>query len=127
MADFVARIEPLNALADAAPGFIWRLQNDDGDSTAAQLFDDERILFNLSVWESIEALQAYVYKTNHIGAVQRRAQWFERPRKSPLVLWWIDAGYIPNEQEAHERFNRLWRDGPTSWAFTFRTRFDEGT
>ena len=122
MAGFVARLEPLNALADAAPGFVWRLQTDDGDATAIRVFEDARILFNLSVWESIEALEAYVYRSDHLKAVQRRAEWFERPQKPSLVLWWIAAGHVPDEEEARARFERLWRNGPTAAAFTFRQR-----
>lgn len=126
MAGFVSRLEPLNAMADAAPGFVWRLQTEDGDATSIRAFDDERTLFNLSVWESIEALEAYVYQSSHLAAVQQRAEWFERPSKSPLVLWWIDAGDIPTEEEAEERFEMLWNNGPTPAAFTFRARFDHG-
>jgi hypothetical protein len=123
MAGFVARIEALNALADAAPGFVWRLQTEEGEVSPVATFSGERVLFNLSVWASIDALEAYVYKSNHLSAVQKRAEWFERPEKSPLVLWWIDAGHIPTEQEAEERFKSLWKSGPTPQAFTFRTRF----
>lgn len=123
MEGFVTRLEPLNALADASPGFIWRLQTEEGDATAVRAFDDDLILFNMSVWESLEALEAYVYKSNHIGAVQKRADWFERPTKSPLVLWWIRPGHIPTEREALSRFEMLWEIGPTAEAFTFRKQF----
>ncbi|MDH3304786.1 MAG: DUF3291 domain-containing protein [Gammaproteobacteria bacterium] len=127
MEGFAARLEPLNALADSSPGFVWRLQTEEGDATSVRAFEDELILFNLSVWESIEALEAYVYRSNHVAAVQQRAEWFERPTKSPLVLWWIDAGHIPTETEAQKRFELLWQNGPTPAAFTFRTRFDADT
>lgn len=127
MEDFVASLEPLNLLADSSPGFIWRLQTDDGDATAVQAFDDDHILFNMSVWESIEALEAYVYRSNHVAAVQKRSEWFERPTRSPFVLWWIEAGHIPSEEEAKRRLELLWQNGPTAAAFTFRTRFDKGS
>ena len=127
MQGFVARLEPLNALADSSPGFVWRLQTEEGNATAVQVFDDELVLFNLSVWESIEALESYVYKTNHVGAVQKRAQWFERPSRSPLVLWWIEAGHLPTDAEAKARFELLWENGPSPAAFTFRKRFDPGS
>lgn len=126
MEGFVSRLEPLNALADASPGFVWRLQTDDGDATTLQVFDDELILFNLTVWDSIEALESYVYRTNHVGAVQKRAEWFERPSKSPFVLWWVDAGHIPTEAEAKERLEMLWENGPSPEAFTFRSQFAKG-
>ena len=124
MAGFFERLVPLNALADAAPGFVWRLQTEEGDATAIRTFDNPRILFNLSVWESLEALDHYVYRTDHVAAVQLRASWFERPKQSPLVLWWIPAGHIPDVDEAKERLEKLWRDGPTPEAFTFRLRYD---
>lgn len=123
MAGFVQRLEPLNALADASPGFIWRYQTDAGDATEIRVFEDELILFNMSVWESTAHLEDYVYRSKHIEAVQKRANWFERPARAPFVLWWIPGGHIPSVEEAKERFDALWRDGPTEFAFTFRERF----
>ena len=123
MAGFFERLESLNALADRSPGFVWRLQTDDGDATAIQAFENPRILFNLSVWQSLEALDDYVYRSDHVRAVQRRASWFERPEASPLVLWWIPAGHIPEIAEARQRLEQLCREGPGPEAFTFRHRF----
>lgn len=125
MADFVARIDALNKLADEAPGFVWRLDTDGDEDACVALFSGERVLFNLSVWESVEALEAYVYKSNHIQALQKRAEWFERPDRAPLVLWWIPAGHIPAQHEAEQRFELLWKNGPTEEAFTFRKRFEK--
>lgn len=124
MAGFAERLEPLNALADASPGFVWRLQTEEGDATEIDVFGDELVLFNMSVWESIEALESYVYKSNHVNAVQKRAEWFERPTQSPFVLWWIEAGTIPTIQEGKLRLEKLWEEGPTANAFTFRQRFN---
>lgn len=124
MGDFVARIDALNALADAAPGFVWRLEAEEDQISPVALFSGERVLFNLTVWESIESLESYVYKSDHVQAVQKRAEWFERPKKTPLVLWWVDAGHMPTEEEAAQRFELLWEKGPTADAFTFRTRFE---
>lgn len=126
MEGFVERIASLNALADSSPGFIWRLQTEDGDATSIRVFDDDLTLFNLSVWESIEALEAYVYQSRHVSVVQKRAEWFERPNKSPLVLWWVRAGHIPTEEEAERRLQMLWQNGPGPEAFTFRSRFEIG-
>lgn len=123
MAGFVARLEPLNALADQSPGFVWRYTDESGNATETRVFEDDLILFNMSVWESIEALEQYAYHTDHREALQKRAQWFERPTRASLVLWWIEAGHIPAVEEARERFEQLWRDGPTAAAFTFRERF----
>jgi len=126
MEGFVNRLDSLNALADSSPGFVWRLQTEEGDATSLRVFDDELILFNLSVWESIEALEAYVYRSNHVSAVQKRAEWFERSSKSPLVLWWVESGHIPTEAEAEQRLEMLWQNGPSPEAFTFRARFEVG-
>jgi len=123
MAGFAARLESLNKLADASPGFVWRYQTDAGDATEIRVFDDELILFNMSVWESIESLEDYVYKSNHVEAVQKRAEWFERPSRGPLALWWIEVGHIPPVEEAKERFDELWRNGASATAFAFRERF----
>lgn len=128
MAGFVARIEPLNALAESMPGFVWRLQTDDGDATAIRVFGNPRILFNLTVWESIDALEAYVYASDHVRALRRRKDWFEKPDRAVLALWWIPAGHRPDEHEAKARLESLWRDGPTANAFTFRHRYaQDGT
>lgn len=127
MAGFVARLEPLNALADASPGFVWRYQTEAGDATEVRVFDDEMILFNMSVWESVEALEEYVYRSDHVEAVQMRAEWFECPARAPLVMWWIEAGHLPTVEEAKMRFDILWRDGPGAAAFSFKQRFGPPT
>lgn len=123
MAGFVARLEPLNALAEATGGFVWRYTDESGNATETRVFDDELILFNMSVWESVEALEHYAYHTDHREALQKRAQWFERPTRASLVLWWVESGHIPTVEEAKERFELLWEHGPTAEAFTFRERF----
>lgn len=124
MAGFVAYLEPLNALADRSPGFVWRLQDENGDATSIRLFDDPLVLFNMSVWESIDSLQDYVYKSNHVKAVQQRGDWFKPPSRPPFVVWWIPAGHIPEPEEGRQRLQQLWDNGPTAQAFTFRHRFD---
>ena len=124
MAGFVERLEPLNALADSSPGFVWRLQDEEGDATAIRIFEDERILFNLSVWRSIEDLDAYTYKSAHVEAVRARSEWFERMVKPGLVLWWLAAGELPTVEDARWRLELLWNEGPTREAFTFRNRFE---
>jgi hypothetical protein len=123
MAGFVDRLESLNALADTSAGFVWRYQTDAGDATEIRVFDDELILFNMSVWESLQNLEDFVYRSNHLEALQKRAEWFERPERGPIVLWWVPAGHTPSVEEAKERFDALWRDGPSAFAFTFRERF----
>jgi heme-degrading monooxygenase HmoA len=123
MADFVARLDAVNALADAAPGFVWRLQTEDGNATAIRPYDDDRIAVNMSVWESADALHAFVYRGDHIEVMRRRREWFERMEDAYVVLWWVPAGHRPSVAEAVARLEALRRDGPTPHAFTFRRLF----
>jgi heme-degrading monooxygenase HmoA len=123
LAGFVARLEPINALADAHPGFVWRLQTEDGDATAIRPFDDERVMVNLSVWESLEALRTFVYASRHLDVMRHRREWFHRMADAYLALWWIPAGTVPTVAQAKDRLELLRRKGPTADAFTFRTPF----
>jgi hypothetical protein len=123
LADFVASLEPVNALADDSPGFVWRLQTDDGDATAIRAFDDERILVNASVWESMESLWRFVYDGRHLEVMRRRREWFTRLAEAHLGLWWIPAGSIPTLADMRERIEHLRAHGPTPYAFTFKRHF----
>jgi len=75
MADFVAQLDAIKALADCSPGFVWRLQGEGNDATSLRPFDDDFIIVNMSVWESLEHLRAYVYKSAHTVALRRRREW----------------------------------------------------
>jgi hypothetical protein len=125
LADFVAALDPVNALADAAPGFVWRLQTEDGNATAIRVLDDDRLIVNMSVWESVEALGAFVYRSAHTGVMRRRREWFVpmRESKSVTALWWVPAGTVPTVAEAETRLRHLRAHGPTPHAFTFRDPF----
>jgi hypothetical protein len=123
LAGFVAQLEPINALADASPGFVWRLQTDDGDATAIRPFHDDRILVNLSVWESLEALRTFVYASRHLEVMRHRRAWFHRMADPYLALWWVPAGTVPTVAEARRRLGLLERHGPGPDAFTFRAPF----
>jgi hypothetical protein len=122
LADFVANLEPVNALADAAPGFVWRLQDESGDATSIQAFDDERLIINMSVWESIEALWTFVYDGGHLEVMRRRREWMTRLAESHMALWWVPEGHTPTIEEARERLEHLRAHGPTERAFTFKKR-----
>ncbi|HEV2691086.1 MAG TPA: DUF3291 domain-containing protein [Bryobacteraceae bacterium] len=121
MAGFVAQLDHINALADASPGFVWRLR----DATDVQAFDDPRILVNMSVWESIEALKEYAYRSGHREPLRDRLQWFERPKEAHLALWWTPAGHVPTVQEARERLEFRRAHGDTPVAFSFAKPFPE--
>ena len=122
LSDFVAQLEPINELADGSAGFVWRLQTEEGDATAIRAFDDERLIVNMSVWESIEALWAFVYDSAHLDVMRRRREWFERMRMH-MCLWWVPAGHEPTIEEAEGRLAHLRAHGPTAHAFTFKQRF----
>lgn len=120
---FVAQLEAINALAEGSPGFVWRLQSDSGNATDIAAYEDALILINMSVWESIEALQAYAYRSEHVEVFRQRRQWFKKPDGPHLALWWIPAGHIPTVEEGQSKLDYLAHNGPTAGAFTFKTRF----
>jgi hypothetical protein len=123
MAEFAAGLEHINALADASPGFLWRLQTEDGDATAIRPFPDENMLLNMSVWEGLEPLRQFVYRTAHAQFLRRRGEWFERMGEAYLVLWWVPRGHRPTIPEAIARLEALRSRGPSAHAFTFRETF----
>jgi heme-degrading monooxygenase HmoA len=123
LSEFVAALDPVNAVADRSPGFVWRLQAEDGNATSVPVFDDDELIVNMSVWESLEALRAFVYTTpEHLGVMKRRRQWFER-LEVHMALWWVPAGRVPSVAEAEERITLLRAVGPSPDAFTFRRHF----
>ena len=124
MDGFMNRLDEINAIADNTPGFVWRLQTEEGNATSIHAFDDPMLLVNMSVWESIEALHEYVYRSDHRELLRSRAAWFERHEGPYQVLWWVPAGHIPTVAEAKERLNMLVEQGPTAQAFTFAKPFD---
>ncbi len=116
---FVNNLDRVNGLGDASPGFVWRLQTDDGDATALRPFPDPDIIVNLTVWESVESLRAFAYKGEHLEVFKQRRQWFEERVEPMVVLWWVADGHIPSVEEARERLEFLRRHGPSPWAFPF--------
>ena len=123
MAGFVSRLEEINALADASPGFVWRLQTDEGNATYFRPFPDERMLLNMSVWKNVEALRQHVYRGEHLELLRQRNAWFEKLEGAYSALWWIPAGHIPGIDEAKQRLAHLDAHGPSQFAFTFQTVF----
>ena len=128
LASFVAALDPVNALADAAPGFVWRLQTEDGNATAISAFewdvaDSAGVIINMSVWESVEALADFVYSDEHRSVLRRRREWFEQMREAYTALWWIPRGTIPTVAEAEDKVRHLRAHGPTPEAFSLRVHF----
>jgi len=123
MEGFRSQLDSINALADRSPGFVWRLQTEDGNALAIRPFADQRMAINMSVWESLGALQQFVYGSAHVGPLRDRKQWFESIEGPILVLWWLPVGHVPTVAEALERLAHLKERGPSRDAFTFRTPF----
>ena len=124
--DFRINLARVNVLAEISGGFVWRLQDDSGDATAIKPFGDELAIINLTVWESIEALADFTYRTGHVAFLRRRREFFEAPTQAILCLWWVPKGTIPTVGESIARLEYLRIHGPTPTAFTFRHRFEPG-
>jgi Domain of unknown function (DUF3291) len=120
MAEFVDNVARVNALAEQIEGFVWRLQDGSGNAMGMRVYDDPRVLPNLTVWENVEALERFVFRTLHGRFYGRREEWFERI-ETPLVLWWVPAGHRPSLSEGVERLNRLTTQGPSDEAFSWES------
>jgi Domain of unknown function (DUF3291). len=122
MADFVANLDRINALAESSPGFVWRFKTDEGNATALRPLGED-ILVNFSVWRDVQSLNKYVYGSAHVEIMRRRKEWFERMREAWVVLWWVPKGHRPTAAEAIARLELLRAKGPTKEAFTFKRAF----
>jgi hypothetical protein len=128
LADFMNQLDEINALADGSPGFVWRLQSESGNATdikptGTNAPDNPNFIVNMSVWENVESLFDFVYKTAHRLVMARRREWFEKPVTGYQVLWWVPAGHKPTVEEGLARLAKLNAEGPTPEAFTFKARF----
>jgi hypothetical protein len=123
IAEFIAALDGINDLADRSPGFVWRLQTEAGNATDLQPTDDELVIINMSVWESVETLADYVYRSEHTAFLRRRREWFQRYGQASMALWWIPAGDLPTIDDGLRRLALLDAAGPTAEAFTFARRF----
>ena len=118
MAEFVANLDRINELADTSPGFVWRLQTEEGDATAVHPLGDDTLV-NMSVWKDIASLRNFAYKSAHTEVMRRRGEWFKRMSEAYLVLWWVPQGHRPSTSEAIAKLESLRRSGPSAEAFTF--------
>jgi hypothetical protein len=123
IAEFVAGLAPINALADQFPGFVWRLQSDSGNATDIPFSEDPTLLVNMSVWESLEALRSYIYRSEHVEFFRKRAQWFQKLDKPHYCLWWVPAGHRPSVAEGRERIEHYQKHGSTPFSFWFSQHF----
>ena len=124
---FARRLDEVNNLADNAPGFIWRLQTDEGDATSIQAYNDPSIIVNMSVWENIESLKEFVYKSTHVELIRDRDAWFNKIVDAHQALWWIPERHIPSVNEGKEKLELLQLNGPCKEAFTFSKPFEYDT
>ncbi len=122
LADFVNNLDRINALAETQPGFVWRLTGTGNNALDVLAFDDPDIQLNMSVWQDIETLAAFVYRTAHLDFMRRRREWFAAI-ETYMALWWIPAGHTPTPAEGRARLETLRANGPTPEAFTFRHPF----
>ena len=123
MSRFFAQIDETNALAESNAGFVWRLESDSGNATDIRVDDDPLLIVNMSVWESVEALFDFAYKSAHRKVMSDRRQWFERPDGAYQVLWWVQAGNLPTVDDGMARLRLLDELGPTPSAFTFKAKY----
>jgi hypothetical protein len=123
MAGFMSRLDEINALAETAKGFVWRLQSDAGDATSIRVFDDPRTLINMSVWETPEDLKNFVYRSAHVELIRDREAWFSRLSQQHQAAWWVPAGYRPSAEEGRDRLLKLREQGPSATAFTLTRLF----
>ncbi|GHF49818.1 heme-degrading monooxygenase HmoA [Deinococcus metalli] len=123
MHGFTSRLDEINALADGWPGFVWRLQGEEDSATDLRPFEDDTLLVNMSVWESLDALRDYVYRSDHVAVLRERRQYFLPMKEAFTALWWVPAGHLPTTDEAWQRLLHLREHGPTAHAFTFRQPF----
>lgn len=123
MKGFVDQLDYINEVADESPGFVWRLQTEDGNATSLTVFDDPLVIVNMSVWESLESLKAYVYFNEHVEVFKKRSNWFTKLDYPSFALWWVPTGHIPTLETAKEKLDLLKVQGPTPDAFTFARSF----
>ena len=123
MKGFVDNLEEVNATADNSPGFVWRLETDEGDATDIRVFEDSMLLVNMSVWESIDDLKKFVYDSFHLEILKRKKEWFDKFDGVFQVMWWLKAGTVPDVDEARARLSYLQEHGVSELAFNFQRSF----
>ena len=120
---FADNLEPINAIAEASVGFVWRLKDGAGNATDIVFSDNPNELVNMSVWESVDDLKHFMFKTHHIDFLKRKKEWFETPSQATYVLWWIPAGHLPSIEEAKQKLTLIRKYGETAEAFSFKKVF----
>ena len=121
IADFVNQLDEINAVAEKSKGFVWRLKDEDSnDATSLNVFNDPSIIVNMSVWKDVVSLKDYVYNSDHVKVFIRRKEWFEKPTKAHMVLWWVKNGVFPTPEDGKKRLEHLQEFGSSKFAFSFK-------
>ena len=123
-AGFVDNLAQIYELAESLPGFVWRHVTVDNDLEAKQAYGEPNLIFNMSLWESQEALRQFVYASDHAPILRQRADWFVPMVGPAFALWWQAAGTLPTIIESKDRLSHLQQSGPTTFAFTFGKFFE---
>ncbi|WP_394154385.1 DUF3291 domain-containing protein [Vibrio maritimus] len=121
--DFVDNLDLVNGIAEESDGFVWRLKDESGDATSIQLFDDPNMIVNMSVWESVDTLKNFMFRTHHRDFMRRKSEWFHRLDEDSYVLWWVTDDHVPTTEEALERLEHLRKNGESPYAFTFKSYY----
>lgn len=122
MQDFINNVDKMNTIADSSPGFIWRMKNEDKD-LGAQVFQDDSLVINISVWENLDALFSYTYKSGHIEVFKRKKEWFSKMKMLHMAFWYVSEGYEPTFQDAKARLDYLNKYGDSPYVFSFKNKF----
>ncbi len=122
LAQFVASLERINRLAEGSPGFAWRLVGDAVDAEGNYPLGRD-LIATMSVWESLEALQDFAFRSGHADVMRRRREWFAKMAEAYVVLWWVPRGHRPDVHEGAARLARLRAHGPSPEAFSFKEAF----
>ncbi|MDD1827086.1 DUF3291 domain-containing protein [Photobacterium sp. ZSDE20] len=121
--DFVDNLDKVNGIAESSEGFVWRLKDESGDATNIKAFDDPNMIVNMSVWDSVDSLKNFMFRTHHRDFMRRKGEWFHRLAEDTYVLWWVEDDHIPSLDEAIERLEHLRETGDSPYAFTFKASF----
>jgi len=123
MKEFVDNLDKVNEIAEKSEGFVWRLKDENNDATSFNPYNDEQVIVNISVWETIESLETFMYKTFHTEFLKRRKEWFHTYGKVSTAMWWIPRGKTPTMQEAVDKLDYLQKNGSSKLAFDFRNKY----
>ena len=125
MKEFVDNLDSVNELAESSAGFVWRLKDESNNASSFNPYNDEQIIINISVWEDVDSLEQFTYKTFHTDFLKRRKEWFMKYGQAHFALWWIKENQFPTIDEAVKRLEHYQKNGPSEHAFNFKQRYNQ--